>query len=412
MAEIKELVDKVGKISEDFKLVREKIDKDIKSHGEMLAETKEQFEKSFNDLAEAAKKANEKAAELEKRLDEYETQKNSPFAPKDEALAQEAKGLFWRWARSGRFDQADKKKYIEYALKDVPLDERKALSTLDDTASGYLVAPPEYVNEIIKGEVEFSPIRSIARIRPTSRQSIKWPVRTGTFSAQWVGEKQTKSETTGLTYGQEEIHNYEMYALVDISNQDLEDSAFDLEAELRAEFAEQFGVCEGAAFVSGNKVGKPEGFLSNSSISYTASGVADELTADGIIGITFDLKAAYARNAYFVLNRSTLKTVATLKDGAGQYLWKPLLETGAPMRIYGYPYIEATDMPDIAAGTFPVAFGDFRRGYLIVDRIAMELQRDPYTQNTSGLIRFVARKRVGGQVILAEAIRKLKIAAS
>jgi HK97 family phage major capsid protein len=269
------------------------------------------------------------------------------------------------------------------------------------------------VNEIIKGEVEFSPIRSIARIRPTSRQSIKWPVRKGTFSAAWTGEKETKSEATGLTYGMEEIYNHEMSAYVDVSNQDLEDAAFDIEGELRNEFAEQFGVCEGAAFVSGNAVKKPEGFLANSNISYTASGVADELTADGIINITFDLKTAYAKNAYFVLSRKTLKTVATLKDGAGQYLWKPFfLETGAPMRIYGYPYIEAVDMPDIAAGTYPIAFGDFRRGYLIIDRIAMELQRDPYTQNISGLVRFVARKRVGGQVILAEAIRKLKIAAS
>jgi len=151
MAEIKELIDRVGKISEDFKQVREKIDKDIKTHGEMLAETKEQFEKSFNELAETAKKANEKAAELEKRLDMYETQKNSPFAPQDNGLAKEAKSAFWNWARTGRLDMPDKKKYIEYALRDIPIDERKALSTLDDTASGYLVAPPDYVNEIIKG---------------------------------------------------------------------------------------------------------------------------------------------------------------------------------------------------------------------------------------------------------------------
>lgn len=412
MAEIKELIDRVGKISEDFKQVREKIDKDIKTHGEMLAETKEQFEKSFNDLAETAKKANEKAAELEKRLDEYETKKNSPFAPKDEEVAKEAKDLFWKWARTGKMDQPEKKKYVEYALKNVPIDERKALSTLDDTASGYLVAPPDYVNEIIKDEIEFSPIRTIARIRPTSRQSIKWSVRKGTFSANWTGDKETKSEATGLTYGMEEIYNHEMSAYVDASNQDLEDAAFDIEAELKAEFAEQFGVAEGAAFVSGNAVKKPEGFLANANVAYTASGVADELTADGIINITFDLKTAYAKNAYFVLSRKTLKTVATLKDGTGQYLWKPYLETGAPMRIYGYPYIEAVDMPDVEAGAYPIAFGDFRRGYLIVDRIAMELQRDPYTQNLSGLVRFVARKRVGGQVILAEAIRKLKIAAS
>ena len=412
MAEIKELIDRIGKISEDFKSVREKIDSDIKSHGKMLGETKEAYEKSFNDLADTAKKANEKAAALEARLDALETKNNTPFATKGDDQGKEAKDIFWRWGRTGRMDQPDKKKYIEYAMKDIPIDERKALSTLDDTASGYLLYPPEYITEIIKGEIEFSPIRSIARIRSTSRQSILWPVRTGTFAAQWTGDKGTKAETSGLSFGQEEINNYEMYALVDISNQDLEDSAFDLETELRAEFSEQFGVAEGTAFVSGNAVKKPEGFLTNANVSYTASGDADELKADGMIGITFDLKAAYARNAYFVLSRKTLKTVAQLKDATGQYLWKPYIEGGAPMRIYGYPYIEATDMPDIGVNTYPVAFGDFRRGYIIVDRIAIELQRDPYTQNTSGLVRFVARKRVGGQVILSEAIRKLKIAAA
>ena len=412
MAEMKELIDRIGKISEDFKTVREKIDRDIKDHGDMLSETKEAFEKSFNDLSDLSKKANEKIVALESRLDALETKHNTPFASKGEDLAKEAKDIYWRWARTGRMEQPEKKKYVEYALKNIPIDERKALSTLDDTASGYLLAPPEYVNDIIKGEIEFSPIRSIARIRPTSRQSILWPVRSGTFAAQWIADRGTKTETTGLSYGQEEIHNFEMYALADISNQDLEDLAFDLEAELRAEFAEQFGVAEGTAFVSGNAVKKPEGFLTNANVPYSVSGDADKLTADGIIGITFDLKAAYAKNALFVLSRKTLKTVATLKDGTGQYLWKPYLETGAPMRIYGYPYIEATDMPDIAMNAYPIAFGDFRRGYLIVDRIAIELQRDPYTQNTSGLVRFVARKRVGGQVILAEAIRKLKIAAA
>ncbi len=126
------------------------------------------------------------------------------------------------------------------------------------------------------------------------------PKRTGSFSAAWVSEVGTRSETTGLAYGLEEVPAHELYALVDISQQDLEDSAFNLEQELSQEFAEQFGVAEGAAFVSGNSVGKPEGLLTNASVAETVSGDASLITADGLISMFYDLKDAYARNATWV----------------------------------------------------------------------------------------------------------------
>ena len=288
--------------------------------------------------------------------------------------------------------------------------EIKLMRLSDQTLGGYL-ASPEISNELIKDIVEYSPIRSIAKIRTTSKESVKIRKRTGVFSAAWTGEVTTKTETTGLTYGQEEIPTHELYALVDISNWDLEDSDFNLEAEIRAEFAEQFGVAEGTAFVSGNAVHKPEGILTNASIDHVASGDADLLTADGFKKLYFAPKSVYAKSSKFVMNRATMLAASLLKTGEGVYLLAQL--TGTPSwNIMGSEVVEAKDMPDVSAGNFPVLFGDFKKGYQIVDRISLAILRDPYTQAATNSVRFHARKRLGAQVIQAETIWKLEIAAS
>jgi HK97 family phage major capsid protein len=348
---------------------------------------------------------NTKLDEVEKRIIAVETKANRPDGVQGdpEKGATEAKSAFFKWARNLPLTAEEAK-----LLRRPEAGEYKALSVGDATAAGYL-APAEYVREIIKGVVEFSPIRTIARVRPTSAKSIQIPRRTGTFAAQWVAEQGTRSETTGLTYGLEEIPTHELYALADVSTAMLEDSAFDLEAELRDEFAEQFGVAEGTALVSGSAVGRPEGFLTNAAVGFTVSGDADEITADGLVALYYDVKDVYARSGVWVLKRASLKKIRQLKEATtNAYIWQPGLQGGPPATILGQPYVEAIDMPAEAANAFPVAFGDFRRGYLIVDRIEIAVVRDPYTQANVGNIRFHARKRVGGQVVVAEAIRKLK----
>ena len=303
-------------------------------------------------------------------------------------------------------------KYCRKGLEGLDAAEKKALTVSNDSTGGYL-APPEYVRELIKTVTEISPIRSIARVRSTAQRSIQIPKRTGQFAAQWVAESATRSETTGYTVGLEEIPAHEQYALVDISEQDLEDSVFDLEAEMQSEFSEQFAKAEGTAFVSGDSVGKPEGILTNSSVASVNSGNANLLTADGLITLVHSIKSDYSRNGTFVFNRTTLAAIRKLKDTAGQYVFQAgmSLQGGATNTILGYSYVEATDMPDVAAGAKAVAFGDFRRSYMIVDRVALAVLRDPFTQATSGNVRYVARRRVGGQVILAEAIIKQNVAA-
>jgi len=302
--------------------------------------------------------------------------------------------------------------YCRKGLEGLDDAEKKALTVSNDSTGGYL-APPEYVRELLKTVTEISPIRSIARVRSTGQRSIQVPKRSSQFSASWVAEAGTRSETTGYNVALEELPAHELYALVDISEQNLEDTVFDLESEMQSEFAEQFAKAEGTAFVSGNAVGKPEGLLTNSDVSESNSGHASTLLADGLITLVHSIKSDYSRNGTFVFNRSTLSAIRKLKDTAGQYVFQAgmSLQAGVPNTILGFPYIEATDMPDVAANAYPVLFGDFRRAYMIVDRVALAVTRDPFTQATSGNVRYIARRRVGGQVVQAEAVVKQKVSA-
>lgn len=295
------------------------------------------------------------------------------------------------------------------ALMDVA-NEYKSLSVSNDTTGGYL-APSEYVREIIKTVTEISPARQLARIRTTGAKSILLPKRTGQFAAVWVAEQGTRAETTGLNWGMLEIFTHEMYALIDISEQNLEDSAFNLASEINFEATEQFAVAEGAAFVSGTGIGKPEGFMVNSGVSSVNSGSAALITADSLFTAKHTLKTAYTRSANWVLNRTTLGAVRKLKDGNGDYLWQSGLASGKPNTLDGDPYVEVPDMPSEGANTYPIAYGDFQRAYTLVDRVAMSMLRDPYTQATSGNIRFLFRRRLGGMVTQPEAIVKIKCAA-
>ncbi len=358
-------------------------------------------------LAEETKKAQDK---IQDRFDALETAfKRSPLGGSPDK--RKHRGDVWGKAvvsanALGIANLPDEQKQI---LEEVTA-EFKALNVSTDTAGGYL-APAELVLEIIKAETEMSPVRSLARVRQTSQKSVEVPKRTGTFAAQWVAEQGAKSETTGLTYGLEEIPTHEFYAIVDVSNQMMEDAAFDMNGEISIESSEQFSVAEGTAFVSGSGVGRPEGFMSNSDVGTTNSGAATTVTADGLLSLKYAIKTAYTANANFVMNRTTLGSVRKLKDTTNQYLWMPGLAQGRPNTIDGDPYIEMTDMPSEGAGLKPVAYGDFRRAYTWIDRIQMEMMRDPFTQATSGNVRFIMRKRVGGQVVLAEAIRTLTCSA-
>jgi HK97 family phage major capsid protein len=425
----KTAVEQVMTAFEEFKATNDAALAEIKKNGvadpvltEKLAKVEAslvKFEDANQKATAAALEAKDALAKEKGHIDELETKLNrlSLAGASDPAQRkEELKSKVNTWARAvvgaATVGIPNLTAEQQKALADVAA-EYKALSVGNDTTGGYL-APMEYVREIIKGVTDVSPARALARVRQTASKAIMIPKRTGQFAAQWVAEQGTKAETDGLRYGMWEIPTHELFALIDISNQNLEDSAFNLESEISFEATEQFAVAEGAAFVSGNGVGKPEGFLAASGVlgnnSGTAATIADaDGQANGLLTLKYDLKTAYARNATWALNRTTLGSVRKLKDGQKNYIWMPGIN-GQPNTIDGDPYVEVPDMPSEAAGTTPVAYGDFKRAYTLVDRISMEMLRDPYTQATSGNIRFIFRRRLGGQVVLAEAIRKLTCA--
>jgi len=402
--EVKTAVETLGSAFEEFKKTNDErlASLESKQSVDPLVETKlaniEKELDKYEAVNQEITKAQAEQKNLEERVNSFETMMKRPTSGAKTEQVDLAIKSFDKFLRKGK-----------ESLDDL---EIKALSVSNDTSGGFL-APEEYVRELIKTITEISPVRTVARVRSTAQKSIKMPSRTATFTAQWVAENGTRSETTGYTTNLEEIPTHELYALQDISEQELEDSVFDLESEMRQEFATQFAKAEGLSFISGNSVGKPEGILTNSDVASTNSGASGALTGDGLIQLVHDIKTDYGRNGSFMFNRSTLAAIRKLKDSAGQYVFQAgmMLTAGVPNTILGYPYLEAPDMPDVSAGTKPVVFGDFRRGYLIVDRVSLSVLRDPFTQATSGNVRYYARRRVGGQVILAEALRKQNISA-
>ncbi len=409
MEEVKTRLDELKTTWEEYKAQDALREAEIKAIGEESAETKQLFERLDAKLDETVDEINVRMQKL--KLDDHQ--------PKDGEPSAAAKAFDKLLRRGPRSLTEDERGLLSYTDGEGNMREPQATMVLGDDTDGGFLAPDDVVDTVIKGIVEFSPIRTIANVRKTKRNSVKAPKRTQVAGAVWVGEVEARTETQNPKFGKEEIATRELSAMADISRQDLEDTAIDLEQLVYDEFSEQFGVSEGAAFVSGDGVdGKPEGFLTAADTGYLgANGIKtvtsttnDVISADDFINVYFELKDAYARRASWVLRRSTLRDARKLKDTQNNYIWQPGLAGLAPATILDQPYVEALDMPAIGDGALALAFGDFRRGYWIIDRLQIETLRDPYTQAGNGFIRFWARKRVGGQVVLPEAIKLLKIA--
>ena len=302
--------------------------------------------------------------------------------------------------------------YLRRGAAALNADEQRALTVANDASAGYL-APPEYGNEILRTVVEYSPIRSYARVMQIAGPEVRYPKKLTGTNAQWVSEIEDRPEST-MTFGQVTLAPHELATFVDVSKQLLEDAAYDVEGELRTSFAEDFGVKEGAAFVNGDGVGKPKGILQATGIQQIVTGAAATLgtaPADLLIDAMSKLPSVYAQNGAWLMNRTTLASIRKLKDGQGAYLWQPSIQVGAPSTLLGRPIIEAVDMPSIAAGAFPIVFGDFS-GYRIVDRVGVSVLVDPFSKATNGITRFHARKRVGADVTHPDRFVKVKVAAS
>jgi HK97 family phage major capsid protein len=301
--------------------------------------------------------------------------------------------------------------------------EVKAMSVGSNPDGGYVV-PVEIEKAIGERLSAISPIRSIAGVQEISGNVYKKPFMTAGPAVGWVGETDARPQTTSPTLDQLSFPAMELYAMPAATATLLEDAAVNIDEWLAAEVEQAFAVQEGAAFVTGDGVNKPKGFLSYTTVAdaswvwgdigYIATGAAGAFAAsdpsDVLVDLVFALKAGYRQNAVFVMNRKTQAAIRKFKDAQGDYLWQPPAQAGGRPSLMTFPVIEAEDMPDIGANAYAVAFGDFRRGYLVVDRTGVRVLRDPFSAKPYVL--FYTTKRVGGGVQDFDAIKLLKFAVS
>jgi len=301
--------------------------------------------------------------------------------------------------------------------------EAKALSAGSGADGGYLV-PNETEQEIGRRLTALSPIRAISGVRSIGAGTYKKPFMKSGPATGWAAETAARPQTDSPVLAELVFPAMELYAMPAATQALLEDAQVNLEdwiaGEVDAVFAEQ----EGTAFVTGDGIAKPKGFLAYTKVAesawawdkvgYIATGAAGGFSAtapsDALVDLVYALKGGYRQNASFVLNRRTQAKVRKLKDESGNYLWAPPTGAGQAASLLGFPVAESEDMPDLADGAYSIAFGDFRRFYLVVDRAGVRVLRDPYSAKPYVL--FYTTKRVGGGIQDFDAAKLLKFAVS
>ncbi|MDB5689307.1 MAG: phage capsid protein [Sphingomonas bacterium] len=303
--------------------------------------------------------------------------------------------------------------------------ETKSIVGTSGIEGGYAV-PGEIDATIDRAMTAISPIRAIANVVKVGTAGYRKLVTTGGTASGWVADGAGRPETDTPDFVEIAPPTGELYANPAASQAMLDDAAFDLEGWLGNEIATEFARAEGAAFVGGNGVNKPKGFLTYATtaeadtvrafgtIQYVASGAAGGFPAsnpqDKLIDLIQSLRSPYRQGAVFVMNSATAASIRKFKTADGAFLWQPGLVSGQPDTLLGYPIVEAEDMPDVAAGSLSIAFGNFRAGYLIAERTETQILRDPFSHKP--FVHFYATKRIGGAVANSEAIKLMKFAAS
>jgi len=376
-------------------------------------------------------------SEQKTRLEQMETKLSRPGAfsggtraGEESKESVEHRNAFFDWVRAPQ--DSERKSRLEQTYKALEAkrmadgrETRAAQTTTTSGAAGGFALPEVIERTIARLSVDISPIRSIATVRTVGSTDYKELFDVNGASFEWVGETDTRNQTNtpnlvevAPTFGMAS-------AKPQASEESLDDLFFNVEDWLTSSAAEAMAAGEGAAFILGDGVKKPTGILGGpapvaandgsrafGTLQYIASGQAAALPTnpDVFYDLVYSLRARYRGNAQWLTNKLVLAALRKFKDAQGQYLWQPALTAGQPATFLGYGITEAEDMPGIAANSTPLAFGDFKEGYLITDRVGMRITRDEIT--TPGFVKFYVRKRVGGKLRNTQAIKLLKIAAA
>jgi HK97 family phage major capsid protein len=361
-------------------------------------------------LEEKVARIDQAVGQAQARLDRALSEARRPTIGGEPAVlasVPEAKAAFDGYVRTGR---------------ELGLEIKAGLSSAP-TSGGYVV-PPETERAIERRLMATSPMREIATVRTVAAGVFRKPVSTAGIASGWVAETAARPETDPATLALLEFPAADLYANPAATQTLLDDALVDLDEWLASEVEDAFAAQETAAFVNGDGVNKPKGFLGYSiladdshvwgSLGYVASGAAGAFAAttpaDRLIDLIYAPKAQYRPNARFVMNRKSVSVVRKFKDADGNYIWSPAGRPGETASLLGYPVTEIETMPDIAANSHAIAFGDFQRGYLIVDRAGVRVLRDPYSAKPYVL--FYTTKRVGGGVQNFDAIKVMKFSAT
>lgn len=341
-----------------------------------------------------------KEIERQEKMDAMEREMampvNTPITSKPENTKADEK--------KGRASDAYKKAFWN-GMRSKYASVSNVLSEGTDSEGGYLV-PDEYENTLVQALEGENVIRGRSHVITTSSGTHKIPVVASKGEASWIDENGAYPEDDD-TFSQVNIDAHKVGTIIKVSEELLNDSAFNLESYFAQEFGRRIGTKEEEAFINGNGSSKPTGILTSAEVGVTTA--SDKtITADEIIDLFYSLKGSYRRNAVWVLNDSTVKVIRKLKDENGQYIWQPALKDGDHDTLLGRPILTTGAMPEIAADAKPVIFGDLSY-YWIGDRQGVTFKRLNERYADMGQVGFLASKRVDGKLVLPEAIKVLKM---
>lgn len=344
------------------------------------------------------------------------------------ALRRPAKGTAQRAADDG--DNEYKNAFMRYVAKGAEQDltalQTKDMQVITDPQGGYMV-PPETSDRIITRQFDTTPMRQLATVMSISSEAVEMLRDTNEPVAQWVSELGTRTDTDQGAVGRIRIPVHELYAQPRATQKLLDDAIINVEEWLVNRVADKFSRAENTAFVSGDGIGQPRGFLSYSTaatadnsrawgvLEHVITGVdgafAASNAADVLITLMNKLRAGYLPKASWLMPRAVVDLIRKFKENTtNAYIWQPGLQIGVPATLLGFPVVLAEDMPAVATSSYSVAFGNFAEGYTIVDRIGLRVLRDPYT--AAPFIKFRCNKRTGGDVVNFEAIKLLRFSAA
>ena len=397
MNQILALREKRAKLWNDTKAF---LDSHRSEDGMVSAEDNATYEKMEADVVALGKEIDrlERQASIDREMDQptaspLVSRPVAPSAKKQGRASDEYRNAFWGMIRNRNLTPG--------VMNDLQIGT--------DTEGGYLV-PDEFEHTLVQGLEEENVLRSLCTVIQTSSGDRKIPIVTAHGTASWVDEEDP-IPTSDETFGQISIGAHKVATMIKVSDELLQDSVFNLESYIAAEFARRIGAAEEEAFITGNGTGKPTGLLhatNGAGTGVTTTG--NTPTADEIFDLVHSIKSVYRRKAVFLLNDSTLKAIRKLKDGQGQYLWQPGLKEGQPDMLLNYRIATSPFMPEIAAGNKVILFGDFK-SYWIADRQGRSFQRLNELYAATGQVGFRATQRVDGRLVLAEAMKCLAVKA-